>query len=96
MIVIINHDQVPQLQMPSSARSFASNTLHSTAITEKGKRVIVDQFKTGLIEFGSRMGLCDGKTNGVGETLAKRACGDLNTWGILCFWMTRGDAVNAL
>ena len=96
MIIIIYHDQVPQLQMPGSTRGFARDTLHCTAITEKGKRMVIDQLETGLIKFGCSMGLCNGKTHGIGEPLTKWTCGHLDAWSILSFWMTRSNAINGL
>jgi len=96
MIIIVDHYQVPQLQMPGGTCSFAGYTLHGTAITEEGECVVVDQIEARLVEFGGCVGLCNGKTDGIGETLAKRASGDLNAWRVLSFWMARCDAVNAL
>ena len=40
--------------------------------------------------------LSNSQTDCVGETLPERSCGDLNTWGIMSFWMTRSDAVDLL
>lgn len=82
--------------MAGSTGSFASNAFHSTPITEKCKGMIVDQLKTWLIEFCSCMGLSDCQADSVGETLAKRTSGDLDTGGILGLGMTRSDAVDSL
>ena len=42
------------------------------------------------------MPLSDGKTDGVGETLAKRAGGYLNTGGVVRLRVTRSDRVDLL
>ena len=80
--------------MPSSTCGFASDTLHSTAITEEGECVVIDQFISGFVEFGSCMSLCNGKTNGIGKTLTKWPGGNFDSRSILSFWVARGNAVN--
>lgn len=82
--------------MASSASSFAGNTLHSTAISEEGKGVVIDEFEARLIKHGCCVSLCNGETNSIGEPLTKRARGDFNTLCILTFWVSRSDAVNFL
>lgn len=42
------------------------------------------------------MSLSHGETNSVGETLAKRTSGDLNTGGVVSLGVTGGDAVELL
>lgn len=96
MVVIVESNEVTELQVTSGTGSFASNTLHSTAITEDGVCVVVEKVITGLVEDGGSVSLSDGETNGVGETLTKRAGGDLNTGGVVGFRVTRGLAVELL
>lgn len=96
MIVIVDHDEVAQLQVTGSTSSFASDALHSTAITEETIGMVIDQLETWLIENGSCMGLGHCKTNGIRESLAEWASSDLDARGILTFWMAGGDAVNSL
>jgi hypothetical protein len=76
--------------------SLTSNTLHQTTVTQEYVCIVVDQVKAGLVEFGGGMVLSNGKTDGVGETLAKRACSDFNTLSIVRFGVTRSDAVYRL
>ena len=96
MIVIIDGDQVPQLQMASHTGSFRSHTLLSTAVTEEGISVVVDQLVSRFVELCSGMRLSNGQTYCVAETLSKRTSGDLDAWCIVRFRMTWGDAVYCL
>ena len=79
--------------MTSSASSFAGNTLHSTAISEEAKGVVIDKFEARLVEYGCCVGLCNCKTNSIGEALTKRARSNFNSLCILTFWVARSDAV---
>lgn len=74
----------------------ACNAFHSTAITKESKGVIIDDFKTRLVEVSSCGRLCDGQSNSIGEALTKRASGNLNAWSILGFGMSGSDTINAL
>lgn len=96
MVVIVDSNEVTELQVTSGTGSFASNTLHSTTITEDGVCVVVEKVVAGLVEDGGTVSLGDGETNGVGETLTKRAGGDLNTGGVVGFRVTRGLAIDLL
>ncbi len=82
--------------MTSSASSFAGNTLHSTAISEEAKGVVIDEFEARLVEYGCCVGLCNCETNSIGESLAKRARSNFNTLCILTFWVSRSDAIDCL
>lgn len=96
VIVIIDHDKIAQLQVSSGTSSFTGNTLHSTAIPEEGKSMIVDYFEPWLVEFRCCVSLCDCQDDSVCKTLTKGASGNLNTGGVLCLRMTGGDTVNTL
>lgn len=76
--------------------SLAGNTLHSTAVTEEAVGVVVEEVIAGLVKGTSSLGLGNGKTNSVGETLTKRTSGDLNTGGVMSFGVTGGLAVELL
>ena len=56
VVIVVYCDQVAKLQMTSSARSLACNAFHSAAITEEDVRVVVEQFKSRLVEDSS--GVC--------------------------------------
>jgi hypothetical protein len=57
MVIIINHDEVAQLQVTSSTSCFTGNALHSAAISEKGKGMVVDDFEPRLVELGCGVSL---------------------------------------
>lgn len=82
--------------MASSRGSFASNTLHGTAITKKHVRVVVDQIVAGFVEDSCSVRLGDSETDGIGKTLAERASGDFNARSIVGLGVSRSDAVNLL
>lgn len=82
--------------MASQASGFAGNALHGAAITEKGVGVVVDQIVAGLVVDSSGVGLGDGQTNCVGETLTQRTRGDLDTGGVVGLGVTRGDTTDLL
>ena len=82
--------------MSSSGGGFACNTLHSTAITEDGIGVVVDELVSWLVEDGSGMRLRNGQTHCVAETLTERARCDFNTRSVMRFRVTRAGAVDLL
>lgn len=94
MVIVVDHDEVSQLEMTSSTSSFTGNALHRTSITEKAEGVVIYQLEAGFVEFGSSVSLRNRETNCICETLAKRTGGDFDTWCILCFRMSRSDAIN--
>lgn len=96
MVIVVDGNEVTELQVAGSTGSLASNTFHSTTITENGVGVIVEKIKAGLIEDRSSVSLCDSETHGVGETLAKGTGSDFDTRGVVGFGMTRGFATDLL
>lgn len=96
MVVIIDGNEVAQLQVTSHGGSLGGDTLHGAAITEEGVGVVVDEVKAGLVEDTSGVSLGNGQTDGVGETLAERTSGDLDTGGVVSLGVTRSDAVDLL
>jgi hypothetical protein len=96
VVVVVNGNQVAELQVTGHGGGLRGDTLHGTAITEEGVGVVVEQLIAGLVEDTTGVGLGNGETNSVGETLAKRTSGDLNTGGVVGLGVTGGDAVNLL
>lgn len=96
VVVIIDHDQVAELQVTGHGGSLGGDTLHSAAITEEGVCVVVEQLVAGLVENGGGVPLSNRKTDGVGETLAERTSGDLNTGSVVSLRVTGGDGVDLL
>jgi hypothetical protein len=96
VVVVIDHDQVAELQVTGHGGSLAGNALHSAAITEEGVCVVVNKLVAGLVEDGGSVPLGHGETDGIGETLAERAGGDLNTGSVVGLGVTGCDAVDLL
>lgn len=96
VVVVVDGNQVAELQVTSHGGSLGGDTLHGTAITEEGVGVVVEQFIAGLVEDTTGVGLGNGQTNGVGETLTQRASSDLDTGGVVGLGVSGGDAVELL
>ena len=58
--------------------------------------MVVDQLVSGLVEDGCGVLLSNGETDGIGETLTKRASSNLNTGRVVGFGVAGGDAVDLL
>ena len=56
--------------------------------------VVVDEVKAILVKCRAEVGLSNGETDSVRETLAKRASRDLNTIRMSSLRVTRGQGVN--
>lgn len=96
VVVIVDGNEVSELQVTGSGGSLAGNTLHSATITEEHVDVVVDQLVAGLVEDGGGVLLSNSETDGIGETLTKRASGDLDTGGVVGLGVTGCDAVDLL
>lgn len=94
VVVVVEGDQVAELEVTGGGGSLRGNTLHGAAITEEAVGVVVDKLVAGLVEGSGGLTLSHGKTNGVGETLAERASGDLNALGVVGLGVTGGDGVD--
>ena len=91
VVIIVNHDKVAELQVTGSGGSLRGNTLLGATITEEAVGVVVNQVVVWLVEDGGSVGLGDSETDSVGETLAKRTSGDLNTGCVMGLRVTGGD-----
>jgi hypothetical protein len=89
VVIIINHDEVAQLQMPSYASGLAGDSLHCAAISEETVGMVIHELESWLVEFCASFGLCNRKSYSVRETLPQRAAGNLNPWDFIGFRMTR-------
>lgn len=83
VVVIVDGNQLAQLQVTGLGSSLGGDTLHSTSITEVGVGEVVEELKIGLVEAGSVVSFSHGETDSVGEALAERAGGDLNSGGVM-------------
>ena len=96
MVVVVDSNQISKAQVTSQTGSFTSHALHGTAISKEAKCVVVDKVKARLVEDRSGMLLGDRKTDCVSEPLAKRPGRDFDTWCVVGFGMSGGDAVDLL
>lgn len=96
VVVIPDGNQVAKLKMAGQRAGLGRDTLHQAAIAEEGVCVVVNEVEAGLVEDCSGVCLSNSKTDGVGDTLAKRASGDLNTGSVVSLGVTGGNAVNRL
>lgn len=96
MVVVVDGNEVAQLKVTSHGGGLGGDTLHSAAITEEGVGVVVEEVEAGLVVDTGGVGLGNGQTNGVGETLTQRTSGNLNTGGIVRLGVTGADAVDLL
>ncbi len=94
MVVIVDGNEVAQLQVTSHGGGLTGNTLHGAAIAEEAVSVVVDELVAGLVEGSGGLALSNGETDGVGETLAERAGGDLNALSVVRLRVTGGDGVD--
>lgn len=96
MVIIIDHDEIPELQVARSAGSFTSNALHSAAISKERKGMVIDELEAWLVELCSCMGLCNRKTDGVCKTLTEGTSSNFDAGCILSFGMARCNTVYSL
>lgn len=96
VVVIVDSDEVAQLQVTGHGGGLTGDTLHSAAIAEEGVGIVVEELEAGLVVDTGGVSLSNGQTNSVGETLAQRTSGDLNSGSIVSLGVTGGDAVELL
>lgn len=96
LVVVPDGNEVAKLEVASQRASLAGDTLHQATIAEEGVSVVVDKLKTVLVEGGGSVSLSHGQTNSVGNTLAKRTSGDLNSGSVVSLGVTGSSAVNGL
>jgi len=78
------------IYIPSKRHGFSGNTLLETTITKDNIGIVVEDFKTRLVEGSTELSLSKSETNSVGDTLTKRTSGDFNTFSPATFRVTRG------
>lgn len=96
VVVVVDGNQVAKLKVTGHGGSLGGNTLHETAVTEEHVGVVVEQLVAGLVEDTTSVGLGHGETDGIGETLAERTSGNLDTRGVVSLGVTGGNAVDLL
>ena len=66
------------------------------SISHEDVCVVVQELETWLVELGTSLALSNGESDSVGETLSEWTSGDLDTWSIVCLWVTWGSGVDVL
>lgn len=77
--------------MTSEGACLGRDTLHQAAVTEEDVGVVVDEIEARLVVRASKVGLSDGKTDSVGDTLAEGTSGNLNAVGNTRLGVAWGD-----
>ena len=80
--------------MTGQRARLGSDTLLQTAIAEEDVGLVVNQVEAVLVVHGTHVGLANGQTDRVGDTLAQGTRGDFNTVRDAHLGVTRGDRVN--
>ena len=96
MIIIVDHNKVPKLQVAGGTGCLTGYTFHSTSIPEEAECVTINEIEAVFVEVGSGRSLSDGQPHSIGETLTQRASSHLHARGIGELGMTRRDAVDSL
>jgi len=96
VVVVINHDEVTELQMTSSASCLARNALHGAAVAEEAVRVVVYEVVAGLVKDTGSMGLRHRQSYRICETLAQGTSRDFDALGVVSLRMTWANAINFL
>ena len=84
------------MQVACRARSFTRNTFHGAPISEKAESMVVEKLKPRFVENCTGVCLRNSETNSVCKALTQGARCNLDTWGVMCFWMAWGDAIDVL
>lgn len=93
VVVIVDGNQVPELQVTGEGSGFRSDTFLQASVTGEHVGVVVEDFKAVLVEDTAHVSLSHGQTDGVGETLTEGTGGNLDSLGNTDFRVTRGDRV---
>ena len=73
VVVIVDANQIPELQVSCQRRGLAGNAFHGTPISKEAESVVVDQLESWLVEHASGVCLGNSKTNSIGEALSERS-----------------------
>lgn len=80
--------------MACQRRRLTRDTFHRATIAKDGVGVVGEEIEAWLVKLGSSVCLGNGKTDGIGETLAEWTSRDFNARSVTRFWMAGSDAVD--
>ena len=92
-VVVVEGDQFAQAQGAGQRADFMGNAFHHAAVAEEHVGVVVDDVVAFTVELRAQHLLGDGEADGVGDALAERAGGGLDTRGVTVFRVARGTTV---
>ncbi|MNV26154.1 hypothetical protein D3C71_1172690 [compost metagenome] len=92
VVVIPEADQLVQAPGAGQRGGFVGNAFHQAAVTHEHPGTVVDDFQLRAVEALCQQLLGQGKTDGIGETLAQRTGGGLHARGLMTLRMASGVA----
>jgi len=79
LVVVVHGNELAELEVPGERARLGRDTLLEASVTEEAVGVVVNDLEIGLVEGRSDVCLGNGESDSVGDTLAERAGGDLDT-----------------
>ena len=81
-IVVVEQNQLAQSQRSGQRSGLMRDAFHQIAVAAERISVVIHNLETGLVVDGSQMPLCHGHAHRHADTLAERAGGHFNAFGI--------------
>src|SRR5688500_5541825 len=91
MIVIVEINNSPQLQMPCQRSGLRRDAFHQITVGHNSIDIRLDNFMSRFIEGASQMCRGNCHTNTLTESLTQWARRHFNSWGESVFWMAGCD-----
>ena len=88
-VVVVQRNQLVQLPGTGQRTGFVRNTFHQATVAQKDIRIVIDDIKTRLVEFGSQQLFSQRHTDRIGNPLSQRASRRIDTGRDMHFRMTR-------
>ena len=94
VVVVVEGNQVSELEVTGERGGLGRDTLLQATITGEHVGEVGEEGEAVLVEGGGEVGLGDGETDRVGETLAEGTGGDFDTLGVTRLGVTGGLGVD--
>ena len=92
VVVIVEHDELAQSQMPSNRRRFGANAFHEATIATNRIRIVIDDVVTGAVITRREVRFGNRKSNGIGNALPEWARRRIDSRRDVVFRVTRRNA----
>ena len=79
-VIVVEHDELPELQVARQGGGFRGDTFLKATVTANDVGVVVEEGEALLVVLLGQVSFGDGHTDGVGDTLTKRAGADLSQY----------------